>query len=320
VFIPFDEIFTPIMRGANNLVATATRIGAEILDVVVNGKTIREWIQLLRGKIDEVMARVNNGSNRQLVTPEGVTVPAPGSNISMMSTNSNTSGTNDPFAKAIRALFSGETVDDFTIRAFKRQGFSIDDLVRWKRAGFTLDEIKILALNNIKIEDAIAFREENPNITVGEIIDSSDVIARQMGFDEMQGSNFPPNPPSMRGEPTYGTQTGDTSANARILRQKMYAQGMTSSPDDIAHHIIPSTMGQVHSLRVRLQGWNIDINQAQNGIFLQPKIHGRIHAGSAGNREYALWLESRFQGVTTREEALEVLEVIRTDLSNGNYP
>ena len=87
--------------------------------------------------------------------------------------------------------------------------------------------------------------------------------------------------------------------------------------------MIPEADERADALRRRLRDLNIDINSAENGVFLPQKpgsaAPGAYHP-SLNNDDYYRQLKRDFRGINTRSDAIEVLSDIRRQLLNGTYP
>ena len=112
----------------------------------------------------------------------------------------------------------------------------------------------------------------------------------------------------------------------------LLTNSMTSSspcsgiPSDVpkqAHHIVPVSTFKLGDLGDRLCRLGIDLNSAENGVWLptcqykknlkdQPTVHFGRPLG-----DYEKDIRERFIGVTTREEALKVINQIRDELCSG---
>ncbi|WP_415134271.1 AHH domain-containing protein [Ottowia sp.] len=72
-----------------------------------------------------------------------------------------------------------------------------------------------------------------------------------------------------------------------------------------------------------LERFDIDINSPDNGVFLPNKpsseAPGSYHP-RLNNRDYYEQLNIDFEGVSSRQEALDVLRNIRDQLLSGTYP
>ena len=106
-----------------------------------------------------------------------------------------------------------------------------------------------------------------------------------------------------------------------ILRKNMeHAMGCTSNPEESnAHHLVGRDTPQAAK---KLEELGIDRNDPANGIFLpnspESSLKGAVHGQGRHTVDYSNEVEQRFAGVTTREEALEVLQSLKEDLYNGD--
>ena len=74
-------------------------------------------------------------------------------------------------------------------------------------------------------------------------------------------------------------------------------------PNNDAHHMVGFGDKRVEELRTRLEQMGIDINDPVNGVWVPNKIHKRMHTNDYYNQ-----INADFRGITTKEEALQVLE------------
>lgn len=128
------------------------------------------------------------------------------------------------------------------------------------------------------------------------------------------------NPVSRPEDPTlrYGSNTGNTTRNAQILRQNMEKAGVHAPPRYEAHHIVPSTSQNDAARQARdiLEQWGIDINNADNGIFLPKSIHN----GLANDHKYMNAVLEDLRQATSRDDAARILQDIGQQLLDGTYP
>ena len=86
-----------------------------------------------------------------------------------------------------------------------------------------------------------------------------------------------------------------------------------------AHHIVGRDTPQAAK---KLEELGIDRNDPANGILLpdstESPLKGAVHGQGRHSINYSNEVEQRFAGVTTREEALEVLQSIKEDLYSGD--
>lgn len=105
-----------------------------------------------------------------------------------------------------------------------------------------------------------------------------------------------------------------------LLRYNMEQVMETKSDTEVsnAHHIVGRDTPQAAK---KLEELGIDRNDPANGIFLpnssESPLKGAVHGQGRHSIDYSNEVEQRFVGVTTREEALEVLQSIKEDLYSG---
>lgn len=108
-----------------------------------------------------------------------------------------------------------------------------------------------------------------------------------------------------------------------ILSGNLQAAGVARPADTDAHHIVPYGDSRAAGIRQLLERFDIDINSADNGVFLPNKpdsaAPGSYHP-RLNNRDYYDQLREDFIGVSSRQEAQDVLSRIRSQLLNGTYP
>jgi hypothetical protein len=117
------------------------------------------------------------------------------------------------------------------------------------------------------------------------------------------------------------TQAFDTSRNSKILRENM---GDLAKSGEDAHHVVASTHRRAAEARDLLDAHQIDINDAANGVSLDPSIHhGNGLHSYAGIDEVTRRLNASVQGVddfaTRRQLILEELDNIRNDIESGAF-
>jgi A nuclease family of the HNH/ENDO VII superfamily with conserved AHH len=139
-------------------------------------------------------------------------------------------------------------------------------------------------------------------------------------------STQPNNLPPLGGFQIAPPQTIDDliTESSRRLDANMRDAGEVKPPGYEPHHMIPENDSNYADLRGRMAALGFDIDGAQNGVYLpgpnastdaSETYHRNLH-----NPEYRREIESRFEFVTTREEALAAWEQIRTELENGTFP
>ena len=120
------------------------------------------------------------------------------------------------------------------------------------------------------------------------------------------------------------------SADAKILRANMESAGrITPSFKNSAHHIILSNSRDVRMrwLRRKMNRLGIDINDAENGIFLPTSnkiklasetimpAHSKIHT-----EVYKQEIFDRLKNVTTKGTFIDALEDIYIEISRNAFP
>jgi len=114
--------------------------------------------------------------------------------------------------------------------------------------------------------------------------------------------------------------------SSRVLRQSLYDNDETSYPGYEAHHIVAENDPDAAPAQQVLKDFDIDVNSAENGVFLPgtasvDNVTGSvIHRGATRTDEYIDYVNEQMGGATTREEALEVLQALKDDLIAGRMP
>lgn len=110
---------------------------------------------------------------------------------------------------------------------------------------------------------------------------------------------------------------------SQILADNLVNSGVPRPPDTAAHHIVAHGDYRMRRIRELLSRLGIDINSAENGVFLPNKpgstAPGAYHP-SLHSSEYYNAVEQEFDGIESREEAIFVLNRIRRRLINGTFP
>jgi hypothetical protein len=122
------------------------------------------------------------------------------------------------------------------------------------------------------------------------------------------------------------TNQWDTGANSKLLRENM---GAAVKPGEDAHHIVLSTDPRAEVARNILDRYQIDINDASNGVGLKPTGERPAHHGQGlhsneGIRAVEERLREATRGIsdwaTGRERVLQTLADIRNAILNGMFP
>jgi hypothetical protein len=81
---------------------------------------------------------------------------------------------------------------------------------------------------------------------------------------------------------------------------------------------VPSTSSYESAKKAReiLEEWDIDINQADNGVLLPRSIHD----GLANDHRYMDAVLEKLEDANSQPEAIEILEGIGQQLLDGTFP
>lgn len=119
----------------------------------------------------------------------------------------------------------------------------------------------------------------------------------------------------LNGSPSFlGTIIGGGS-----LSPSGYNLGPSPYADGQAHHIFGYAEHQ-SPLGVRLQKWGIDLNSAENGIWLpRESIPGQLAVPHNGRttQGYTKEVKRRLKKATDKSSAITILDELKSDLANG---
>ncbi|HXH80276.1 AHH domain-containing protein [Nocardioides sp.] len=113
--------------------------------------------------------------------------------------------------------------------------------------------------------------------------------------------------------------------SARVLGANMEAAGVPRPSGSAAHHIVAGSSAKASEARSVLQRFGIDINDANNGVFLpgssaSPNPTGAaVHSKTHTNAYYS-GVNSLLSQATTRTDALDALGYVSSKLSSGGFP
>ncbi len=97
--------------------------------------------------------------------------------------------------------------------------------------------------------------------------------------------------------------------SSKALGRALEAAENVRPPGSAAHHIVAGKAKKAAEARAVLDKFRIGINDASNGAFLSKAVHDRIHTN-----KYYETVNSALRQATTREEALQALDAIRSGL------
>ena len=116
---------------------------------------------------------------------------------------------------------------------------------------------------------------------------------------------------------------GLSSPSSRELAANLEGAGLLRSPETAAHHIVAGSADAAAPARDVLARFGIDINSAENGVFLPANrsasnpsgaaVHSTLHSGAYYETVNALLLSA-----TTRAEAIDALGYLREALLRGD--
>ena len=143
-------------------------------------------------------------------------------------------------------------------------------------------------------------------------------VERTSTFEEQTIDNFKLE--SMRPDVEENLNLGQDH-DGGVLRYNMEQVMEVSYDTEVsnAHHIVGRDTPQAAK---KLEEFGIDRNDPANGILLpnspESPLKGAVHGQGRHSMDYSNEVEQRFAGVTSREEALEVLQSIKEDLYSGD--
>lgn len=113
-----------------------------------------------------------------------------------------------------------------------------------------------------------------------------------------------------------------STPSSKVLRQNLIDAGV-EAPDypNAAHHIVAGNSPKAAEARAILQKYGIDINDSANGVFLptvKDVAEGAYHPSLHTNAYYDE-INNLLSGVTSKQEALDVLNYISESLQNGTF-
>ena len=113
--------------------------------------------------------------------------------------------------------------------------------------------------------------------------------------------------------------------SSRVLGSNLEATGVVRPTGSAAHHIVAGNSPRAAEARTVLQRLGIDINDAGNGVFLparmtSPNPTGAAVHSSLHTNAYYRQVNALLGQTTTRDEALEVLAIVRGQLLSGGFP
>jgi RHS repeat-associated protein len=113
--------------------------------------------------------------------------------------------------------------------------------------------------------------------------------------------------------------------SSRALARNLIDAGVERPAGVAAHHIVAGSADEASEARAVLQSFDIDINSAENGIFLPANksspnslynaVHSTVHTD-----QYFVEVNRLLAGATSREDAISALAYIKAQLAKGDWP
>ena len=113
-----------------------------------------------------------------------------------------------------------------------------------------------------------------------------------------------------------------SKASSKVLRENMIKAGIkVPEYPNAAHHIVAGNAKGAEEARVILQKFDIDINDASNGVFLPTQkgvANSAYHPGLHTNAYYVK-VNEQLRMAETKEEILSILDDIAEELNLGTF-
>lgn len=222
-------------------------------------------------------------------------------------------------SEVLESAIGDFSLQDFNETAFSSDRFAPELSVESEKTKISEEEISV-SNSTTKIEQEFNPENFNNNDT-GEInnlsSESTVTIERTSTLEDQTIDNFELE--SKRTEIEDKMILGQEH-DGSILRYNLEQAIGTKSDTEVsnAHHLVGRDTPQAAK---KLEELGIDRNDPANGIFLpnshESPLKGAIHGQGRHSLDYSNEVEQRFSGVTTREEALEVLQSLKEDLHFG---
>lgn len=170
-------------------------------------------------------------------------------------------------------------------------------------------------------EEPFAPNKFNETTTVqdsGAVEDSTTTIERTSTYEDQTIDNFQleDQRPEIEEQLNLGKEH-----DGEVLRGNLEVVTGQNPEASNAHHIVGNDTPRAAEI---LDKYGIDRNDPANGIFLpdspESQLKGSIHGQGRHCKEYSNEVEQRFSNVSSREEALEVLNSLKEDLYSGELP
>lgn len=188
---------------------------------------------------------------------------------------------------------------------------------------------EIIALGILAIDAVIIiirvgeFLWDNHCLSESRKTSKSGTKAKNKGSSKDKQNEKTKQDPPAKGESSENQDSKTKSKpNSATLRKNMINSGMPE-PDypNAAHHIVAGGAAAAQRAREILEKYNIDINDANNGVFL-PTVKGVSEATyhrAMHTAEYYRKVIELLEEATSREDCIEILRDIAEQLLNGTF-
>ena len=100
--------------------------------------------------------------------------------------------------------------------------------------------------------------------------------------------------------------------NSKKLANNLIKNGIERGENQAAHHIVAGGSKYAKDTRKILAKFNISVNDAVNGVFLDKSMHSKLHT-----KEYYEKIHGLLEKATTKEEVINMLQSVSDFLSSG---
>ncbi len=119
-----------------------------------------------------------------------------------------------------------------------------------------------------------------------------------------------------------GSEVSGKKPSSKVLRDNMISSGQTEpSYKNAAHHIVAGSSSKAIEARQILQKYGLDINSADNGVFLPTEkgISDVAYHPSLHTNEYYRKVNALLERANSREDVIDILDMIRAGLLDGTF-
>jgi hypothetical protein len=160
------------------------------------------------------------------------------------------------------------------------------------------------------IEGTLILGEGKPNSSITELADKENVKLLYGSKERIKGSLV------KSVEEIHGRAGAQLRKPAsQILAENLEKAGLKRPSNHAAHHIVAAADPKAEPARRILERFGIDINSAENGLWLKKAVHNRVHTN-----KYYDEVNRRLAQAKTKEEAIEILRDIGDLLSKNKFP